>query len=227
MGSIKLAAHLADISGKVGSGVYSRNRGGLYLRNKVIPMNPNTSYQQLARSYMTLASQAWKSLSDAYRTGWEILAVQLKAMNRVGIEYTRNGFSVFVQCYCNAKWMQESVLSIAPPLILGAAINTLVVTADDSMINVIFTPAPGPSDNRMFVYATPNVSQGKNFLHSEYRLIVVLGEGEESDYNVLTQWSARFGGLPVTGSRLNLKVHYINFVSCLPGNVLDATCIVG
>jgi hypothetical protein len=226
MGSIKLAAHLENISGKVGTGVYAKNRGGLYLRNKVTPANPNTSYQQTARAYLTLASAAWKNLTDAKRLAWEALALQIKAVNRVGIEYARSGFSVFVSCYCNAKWIGASPLSDAPALILGATLLTLTVTNDGDSIGVAFTPTPVPTGNKLMIYACPPVSAGVSFVKSEYRFLIAAPAATSSAIDIGENYEARFGSVGEEGEKTFFKAQFIHTDTFLPGNVLSAYGIV-
>jgi hypothetical protein len=225
MGSIKLAAHLEKIAGKVGTGVYATNRGGPYLREKVTPANPNTSYQQTARGYLSTASAAWKTRTDGERLSWEVLAVQLKAMNRVGIEYTRSGFSAYVQCYCNALITGGTPLTTAPALLFGATLTSMSATVTAGVVTAVFAPSPVPTGNKMVARATSAVSQGRNFVKNFYRKIKVIAAAQTTPQALATEWNARFGAGPATGERVGIELFNINTVTFLPGNVLNATDI--
>ncbi|KKL73251.1 hypothetical protein LCGC14_2076760, partial [marine sediment metagenome] len=56
---------VAAISGSIGGTVYSRNRGGAYIRNRAIPVDPNTSFQINVRAILAAQSQNWADLTDA------------------------------------------------------------------------------------------------------------------------------------------------------------------
>ena len=63
MGLIKFGAFVTDIRKSIGGSTFSRNTYGAYVRNKVTPVNPSTTYQQLVRQYMAQLAQDWSSLS--------------------------------------------------------------------------------------------------------------------------------------------------------------------
>jgi hypothetical protein len=61
-----------DWSGKIGNQVASRVRGGVqYLRELVIPHNPNTFMQSVTRAALQSASKIWRNvLTDLQREEW-------------------------------------------------------------------------------------------------------------------------------------------------------------
>ena len=65
MAKIKMTAIVADMRNKLNGSVFSRNRGGAYIRTKVTPINPQTAAQVQARSLLTSLSQGFRSLSQA------------------------------------------------------------------------------------------------------------------------------------------------------------------
>lgn len=54
-----------DGRGKIGGHVASKNRSGAYARIKVTPVNPQTTFQQVARNLLTSLSQGWRALTQA------------------------------------------------------------------------------------------------------------------------------------------------------------------
>ena len=66
----KFGAVIVAGSGKVGGHVASHNRGGAYLRTKVTPVNPNTSYQAGVRNRLATIATSWKGLTAAQRLNW-------------------------------------------------------------------------------------------------------------------------------------------------------------
>ncbi len=95
---------VADLSGKVGNLVYSRNRGGPYVRNKGVTVQPFTPKQVIAFFFMDDASSAWQLLSDFEFSEWATFTKNFKKTNNLGIQkdYTPRGF--FVRCYVFRKF---------------------------------------------------------------------------------------------------------------------------
>lgn len=61
---------VTDIRGKVGGNVFSKNKGGAFIRNRVVGTNPGTSAQISHRAKVSLLSSQWRSLTDGQRTSW-------------------------------------------------------------------------------------------------------------------------------------------------------------
>lgn len=85
----------AIASGKVGGGVYSRNRGGPILRTWRKPSNHQTARQMAARACLANASATWRLMSDAQRSAWTLWATLNKVINRMGDSITLSGISAF------------------------------------------------------------------------------------------------------------------------------------
>ena len=54
----------------MGGQVFSKNRGGSYVRTKVTPTNPQTSAQSTIRGIFSSISSRWSSLTDAQRASF-------------------------------------------------------------------------------------------------------------------------------------------------------------
>lgn len=80
-----------QLSGSVAGVVASHNRGGQYLRNRSIPVNPNTVRQTEVRSAFASASFFWRTLTDAQRGGWISYAAGTPRLNRLGESITLSG----------------------------------------------------------------------------------------------------------------------------------------
>lgn len=64
MALIATGSIVADISGKVGDNIYSRNRAGPYVKKYAQPVQPDSTYQITARNAIASANVAWSALSD-------------------------------------------------------------------------------------------------------------------------------------------------------------------
>lgn len=86
----------AELSGRVGDRVFTRNQHGSYSYLWASRVDPNTVNQQRARSWFASASTMWRSLPPAWRVEWATYAANLQrsipAKRSCGI----SGFNFFV-----------------------------------------------------------------------------------------------------------------------------------
>lgn len=68
---------LGFLSGKLGGHVYSHNKGGQYIRQYVIPVNPNSNAQLTARAVFGCASSSYHSLTPSQKTNWNSFAADV------------------------------------------------------------------------------------------------------------------------------------------------------
>lgn len=79
------SALLTSASGSIGGMTASRNPGGLYLRARVVPTNPNTGPQQEVRSALSELAAKWiDSLTTAQRLSWRTFAKNVPVKNSLG-----------------------------------------------------------------------------------------------------------------------------------------------
>lgn len=92
------SALVTQASGSVGGMTASRNRGGMYLRSRAIPTNPNTGQQQAVRSLMASLMVVWQSvLTPTQRAAWELYATNTPFLNRVGAAIKLSGLNCYVR----------------------------------------------------------------------------------------------------------------------------------
>lgn len=91
---------LAQASGSVGGSTYSRNRGGMYIRNRSVPTNPNTGAQAAVRANMAMCSQAWMLITDVQRQSWATYAANVAMKNRLGDTIFLTGQQMFLRTNC-------------------------------------------------------------------------------------------------------------------------------
>lgn len=86
---------IGELSGKMGGMVFSRNRGGQYIRAYAIPVNPNTLAQVEARTFFGMASANYHSLASATKTLWQNFATNI-FNPKMGIKGVPSGFNSYV-----------------------------------------------------------------------------------------------------------------------------------
>lgn len=203
---IKWGSIVVDGRGKMGGQVYSRNRTGAYARNKVTPVNPRSSFQQVARQQLGSLSAQWKGLTEAQRDAWRNAVSLYEKTNIFGDQVQPTGKNLFVglnRNLSNAGQMliDEPVLPVEFPVI-----DLTSITAGAAGLEVVATPTPLPAGFTPLFFATPPQSPGKNFVESEYRLIGTTSEElGTGTYDLFAIYSDRFGN-PIAGQKIFVKM---------------------
>lgn len=122
---------VTQMSGSLGGLTGSHNRGGMYLRARSIPTNPNTTRQQNARAAMTNAVNRWTSvLAVGNRNSWANYANNTPLIGPLGDAITLTGQQMYIR--------SQAVLAMAN-LQLSAALTDLTTFAGSNNLGD-FTP---------------------------------------------------------------------------------------
>jgi hypothetical protein len=131
----------------------------------------------------------------------------------LGETYTLQGNQAYVSINAANAAAGNAQVSDAPILTTPSALLTATLTLTSVAFSIAYTATPLPAGARLFVYASPQGSAGRNF-SSNLRLIFVSTAAAASPANVLAAYTAKFG-VPVTGNRifLSLIVYQLGFFS--------------
>lgn len=214
MAKLKFTAVVADMRGKLNGSVFSKNRGGAFVRTKVTPSNPQSSYQAAVRSILGGLAQGWRSLTQAQRDGWNSAVSNFTGTDIFGDIKTPSGINLYTKLNANLAEAGQAYIS-TPPLPQGAAsLTDLRATADVSNAEIEVTAGVGnvPADNVLVIRATSQVSPGKKFLKGMHRNIALITSGQPLIVNVWASYISRFG-TPVAGQKIGIECYYINTVT--------------
>ena len=91
-------AGASQASGVLGSGVYSHNRFGMYIRNHTVPVNPQSSRQQVVRAALSQLTDRWSQvLTAAQRTAWNLYAESTTVLDKFGAPIHLTGFNHYLR----------------------------------------------------------------------------------------------------------------------------------
>ena len=76
-------------TGALGDQVYARNRRGVSVRFRTVPVDPRTLAQQNNRARFSVVTTGWRNLSAEQRASTGCLAVRSKTSLPVAAEVTR------------------------------------------------------------------------------------------------------------------------------------------
>ena len=92
-------SHLvSQASGSVGGTTYAHNAGGLYMRARSIPVNPNSAQQQAVRGLMASLVSAWSDiLTPGQRATWDLYAFNTPLTGPLGDPRNVSGLNMYVR----------------------------------------------------------------------------------------------------------------------------------
>lgn len=229
MAKILFGVGVADARNALGGHVFSKNRNGAYVRQKVSPSQPRTVAQQAVRNSLATFSKAWGSLlNDTQRAAWVSLAASNPVPDQFGNPQILTGMQMYMRVNRNlhtigqarkdAAPMDQAVDGITSFSIAGAAgAHTLILT---------FTPSPTAATGHLVFFATPGMSPGKNFVTSFLRLVFAnAGIGTASGVDRGPDWEAKFGQL-TQGQKVTGQIVFISDVTGAASGAVAASCIV-
>jgi hypothetical protein len=112
MARIRLSPLLANVSGSVGRSTFQKSLGGITLRAKPLLSSGYSFLQQVSKTYMSIAVQAWHSLSESNRLLWNQYANYNPAFMRNDRSRSLSGYNLFVKYNCIRLAAGLSVLEL-------------------------------------------------------------------------------------------------------------------
>ena len=227
MAKIKYSALVSEMRGKLNGGVLSRNRGGAYMRNKVTPLNPSSPYQVSVRNFFSTCAKSWRSLQPEERNAWNNAVSGFISTDIFGDGLTPSGSNLHQKLNLNLKNIGATVITTPPT---PAAVPTftsmsVAIASGGATATLTFSPAIN-ANQKVILYATAGMSQGKTFAKNSYRIIGVLTSAFLTGASIKTYYTDKFGSLPAAGQKVFVKIKQITIASGLQGAIRTASTIV-
>lgn len=227
MAKIKMAHIVAEIRGKVGGTVFSRNHAGAYIREKVTPINPKTAKQTGVRTFFTVVAQLWRDLTAAQRLQWRSAVQNFKSTNIFGDVKVLTGSQLHQKLNVNLLNIGETVIAVppTPTEVVGVESLSAAVAAGAGTMSLTFSPAIDAGVN-VELFATPPLSAGKTFVKNLYKKLNTLDSTNTSPYNAKAAYEAIYGSVGSEGQKIFFKMRPINNTTGIPGSDIEASTIV-
>lgn len=214
MAKIKYSALVSDMRNKLNGSVASKNRYGSYLRNKVTPVNPQTSFQQNVRQMLGSLSSQYRGITPAQRQSWINGAQNFPFTDIFGDTRYLSGQTLFVKLNTNLVNAGESVIDSAPlpvgvPEFAATGLTATVAGGSITTLSVDTSEETVPAGFVMAVYATPPLSPSINFVKNRLRYI---GNATATTgaADILALYTARFGATAAEGEQITVRVALIS-----------------
>lgn len=109
-------------SGSIGGTVWSRNSAGAYIRNRSVPVNPNTDRQVAVRNYVKNLTIRWaNTLTQNQRDAWDVYAANVDWLNALGQVIHLTGLNHYVRS--NVPRQQSTLAEVDDaPVIFNLAV---------------------------------------------------------------------------------------------------------
>ncbi len=224
----KFGAIIVDGRGKAGGHVFSKNRGGSYMRTKVTPSNPQTNAQQSTRASLTRFAQAFRALTAVQIAAWNAAVESFKSTNIFGDIKNPSGINLYVRL--NTLLVQSGNAAISTPPLPTAvtaltALSAAVSVGGDTFV-LTFAPTPVPAGHTLMVYATRQSSPGVSAFKGKSTVIAVVAAAATSPDDLLTAYTAKYGTL-VAGQKIGINAYFIDKLTGQKGTPLFISIIVG
>lgn len=206
---------MTNASGKLGTLIASRNRGGPYVRAYTVPADPNTTEQQAARASMAYLVNLWKTgLTATQRARWARYTLKVRRLNRIGELHSIGGFQEFIRGNMLRQYETQWLGGIALPDLTSPPSNgqaatplTPVTVTGQNTVTATFDvnfnaadPWNAFSNGGIFVFVSTMFSPTKNWFRGPWTLVGAVNGGASSP---LTCTGV---ALPVSGDRFFVKV---------------------
>lgn len=229
MAQVNYTAAVSEIRGKLNGNSFSRNKGGAYIRTKVTPINPSTSYQSAQRAQISNISKSWSAdLSDAQRQGWTNFGKLIGAKSIFGNSTILSGIATY-------QAINRIVLNCGQPMIFDAPISqqvpsilSLTCAADHVAGTLIatFTPTPLVGPQGLYIFGTPPMSPGISNASTQLRFIGFV-VAATSPLDITSLWTARFGTFPgASGQRIAITAEVADPTTGAISSTTGTSCIV-
>lgn len=214
---VKWGMMMTDGRGKLGGQVASKNRSGSYVRTKVTPVNPNTSYQSAVRQRLGSLSTEWGNLSEEERLAWNESANsgQWNKTDIFGDARRPTGKNLFTGINLISLDTTQNLLVKVPPKANFAQFDfTSVSVLDNGVITIDVETLEEPTSGTFWqIEATTSVSAGRYYLKNLYRTLggIFAVQNEDDQLIITNNYRNRLGLLDENdlGKRVGFRIRQV------------------
>lgn len=168
---------ISEGSGSLAGITISHNRGGMYLRRRAVPTNPNSVYQQAVRGFVNALSNHWiNTLTEVQREAWTTYANNVPMPNPLGDPITLTGLNHYIRS--NVPRLQSGLARVdAGPTVfnLGEFTNPTFgydVAAEETDVFFLSADAwASETGSGMLVFGSRQQNNTINYFKGPYRVM--------------------------------------------------------
>ncbi len=175
---------LTTMSGSLGGITAARNKGGQYLRARVVPVDPGSFFQTTLRTIFGSLAVLWQTtLTAAQRTAWDTYAANVTVVNRIGETVNLTGLQMYIRSNTPRIQASEARVDDGPTEFnLGSFTDmSMTVAGGGSTLSVTFDNGDdwaNEDDAVAMILASREVAPTINFFKGPYRFAAnIEGDG--------------------------------------------------
>lgn len=200
MAKIKFGMMMTDARGKLGGQVFSKNRAGAYIRTKVSPSNPQTSYQTKVRSNLAMLSSGWNALTASQISQWNSAVDAWQSTDVFGDIKKPTGKNLFVKLNLNLWNSNQDPVNSPPSKMELPNFTTLSVGIDTTSNEFMVSGMPLFADGKFQIEACAPVANGVNYVKNKFRVISYERRTQPGDFDIADAYIAKFGNAPANAN---------------------------
>lgn len=208
MAKIKFGMFMTDARGKVGGQVFSKNRGGAYVRTKVTPSNPRTAKQMASRAILGQLSVGWSALTSPQIQAWNKAVNDWQKTDIFGDLKSPTGKNLFVALNKNLLQSRQTSLNVPPAKQDLQDLSQMTVAVNVSTSAITITGLPVLSAGMYQVWATPAINKGVSFYKNKLRVLDYVSTFASAGEGLFDTYAQTFGALKA-GDNLFIQVRVI------------------
>jgi len=199
---------MTDARGKLGGQVFSKNKGGAYVRTKVTPTNPQSADQTTVRALFGAISQAWSALTAAQIAAWNTAVEEWKSTDIFGDLLAPTGKELHQRLNNQLQVVGGSAITSPPAKVALPNSPITVATIAIAATTITFTGVYTTTGTYVQVFGTTQVSNGTSFVKNKLRDIYSVDAASIVAADIWTAYVAKFGA-PILGDKIFLAVKYV------------------
>lgn len=190
---IKWGALVVDGRGKLGGHVAAQNKGGSYLRTKVTPSNPQSTFQTGVRNLFGSISASWSALTASQRAAWNSAVDDWKRTNIFGDLKLPSGKALYQRLNQQAQVVGYPALTTPPAKEDIPESNVTAVAIDTTASTITATGLYNGAAATVQYFSSGVVSAGTSFVKNLMRVVGDSGGVAYDPSTAYTDYVARFG----------------------------------
>ena len=195
----KVISIVGTLTGKLAGTVYSHNRWGTYIRQLVIPTNPQTVSQVAQRSRIASAAALWSTLTTEQRLAWDAFATQIVRLDRLGQPINYNGFTAFMLCHTERSICAQGSVTTPPLMYQGYQPDDITFNVTDDAMTLTAVAKDGASlvnTGTACLMAYSTAPQRTNALYPKsWRHFYTSGKTQAFPITLTSAWEDKFGAI--------------------------------
>lgn len=171
---------IGEASGSVASLTFSHNRGGQYIRQRAVPVNPGTVEQQEVRTLLASLTSAWLNvLTAAQRAAWDTYALNVPFPDSLGEPRNIGGLAAYVGANVPRQQAAMARVDDAPVVFNRGDFTSPVIVSVTSptALSLSFTNTDEWANEvgaAMLVSGSRGVNPSINFFKGPYRFAAAI-----------------------------------------------------